>query len=297
MTTDEMSTPEQPADSGDTNTTAEETGGHREPEPSDSLATFGAVVQGLREHAELSREELGQLVQYSKHTVASIEQGRRMPDLDFVEAAEEALGNLGVLRKAFAKVVRRRGLAAWFRQWAGHEQQAIRLCTYECRLVPGLLQTAAYTRILFEHRLPPLSDEEVQTQLAAREERQRLLLERPHTEFSFVMDEHVLLRRTGGAEVTRELVQHLLDLAARRNILIQVLPLNRGVHPGLSGPLRLLETPAHQWFGYVEGQRIGQLISDPESLSVLQSRYDTLRAEALSREESHDLLDRLRGTL
>ncbi|GHH76667.1 hypothetical protein GCM10018793_22930 [Streptomyces sulfonofaciens] len=74
--------------------------GGTEPEPSDSLRTFGAVVQGLREHAGLSREEFGSLVRFSKHTVASVEQGRRMPDVDFVEAAEEALGNTGALRRA-----------------------------------------------------------------------------------------------------------------------------------------------------------------------------------------------------
>ena len=63
------------------------TGG--EPESSDSLRTFGAVVQGLREHAGLSREEFGELVRFSKHTVASVELGRRMPDPVFVERAEE----------------------------------------------------------------------------------------------------------------------------------------------------------------------------------------------------------------
>jgi hypothetical protein len=31
----------------------------REPDPSDSLRTFGAVVQALREHAGLGREEFG----------------------------------------------------------------------------------------------------------------------------------------------------------------------------------------------------------------------------------------------
>ncbi|WP_309093501.1 helix-turn-helix transcriptional regulator, partial [Streptomyces sp.] len=56
------------------------TGTGGEPESSDSLRTFGAVVQGLREHAGLSREEFGELVRFSKHTVASVELGRRMPD-------------------------------------------------------------------------------------------------------------------------------------------------------------------------------------------------------------------------
>ena len=56
-----------------------------EPRASDSMRTFGAFVQALREHAGLSREEFAALVHFSKHTVASVELGRRMPDRGFVE--------------------------------------------------------------------------------------------------------------------------------------------------------------------------------------------------------------------
>jgi ribosome-binding protein aMBF1 (putative translation factor) len=82
----------------------------REPDPSDSLRTFGAVVQALREHAGLSRVQFGELVRYSKHTVESVELGRRMPDASFVERAEEALGNTGALRHSARFLTRgRRG--------------------------------------------------------------------------------------------------------------------------------------------------------------------------------------------
>ncbi|MDQ0407792.1 ribosome-binding protein aMBF1 (putative translation factor) [Streptomyces sp. DSM 40167] len=78
----------------------------REPDPSDSLRTFGAVVQALREHAGLSRVDFGARVRFSKHTVESVELGRRMPDESFVERAEEALGNTGALRKAAGHLTR-----------------------------------------------------------------------------------------------------------------------------------------------------------------------------------------------
>lgn len=70
-----------------------------EPESSNSLRTFGAVVQALREHAGMSRQGFAEQVRFSKHTVASVELGlglgRRMPDPTFVERAEDALGNTG----------------------------------------------------------------------------------------------------------------------------------------------------------------------------------------------------------
>lgn len=64
----------------------------REPDPSDSLRTFGAFVQAMREHAGYSRTEFGALVGYSKYTVESVEYGRRMPDRSFVEGADSATG-------------------------------------------------------------------------------------------------------------------------------------------------------------------------------------------------------------
>ncbi|MBM9507829.1 helix-turn-helix domain-containing protein [Actinacidiphila acididurans] len=271
--------------------------GNGEPETSDSLKTFGAVVQALREFHGMSREELGLHVRLSKHTIASIEYGRRMPDVGFAERADAVLGGTGALPKAVGYLARQPGLAAWFRQWARLEAHAITLYTYDCRVVPGLLQTEAYARALFEERLPPLSDEEIESQWEARAERQRLLYNRPNTAFSFVLDEPLLRRQTGGAGVTRELIDHVLDLSQRRNIEIQVLPQNTGVHPGLDGPIVLLETPDNRWFAYNEGQESGQLISALKVVNILQMRYAKLRSQSLSSEDSVRLLKQLRGEL
>ena len=273
------------------------TGTGGEPELSDSLRTFGAVVQGLRERAGLSREEFGELVRFSKHTVASVELGRRMPDPTFVTRAEEALGMTGVLQKAAGRLERQTGLAAWFRRWAHLEAAAITLYTYECRLVPGLLQTEAYARTLFRNQLPPLDDEQIEAQWVARAEQQRLLRERPNTAFSFLLEEHLFRRRTGGVEVTRELIDHVLAIARLRNVEIQLMPTVQETHAGLDGPMQLLETPENQWFAYCEGQRGGLFISDRKELSVLQRRYARMRSQALTLEDSGSLLQRMRGEL
>ncbi|MEV1100429.1 helix-turn-helix transcriptional regulator [Streptomyces sp. NPDC049952] len=270
----------------------------REPHPSDSLRTFGAVVQALREHAGLSRTELGARVQYSKHTVESVELGRRMPDDVFVERAEEALGNTGALRKAACHLTRgEAGLAAWFRRWARLEREAVSLCTYECRLVPGLLQSEAYARAVFEGTIPLRTDEELEVQLAARMERQAIMRERPTVPFSFIVEEHVFRRRFGDQEAMRELFEHVLRCSAPRNVTLQVVPLEAGLHTCLDGPVQVLETPEGRRLGYSEGQESGRLIADRKEVSVLYQRYDTLRSQALGPKESRDLLERLRGEL
>ena len=268
-----------------------------EPDSSDSLRTFGAVVQALREHAGLSREDLAALVGYSKHTVASVELGRRMPYPDFIEGTEAATGNTGALKRAARYLSRQPGLASWFRKWALLEREAISLYTYESRLVPGLLQTEAYARVLFSERLPPLTDEQLESQIAARLERQKLLTGRPNTSYSFIVEEHVFLRRTGGPEVTRELIEHVLACVKPRNVQFQIVPMERDVHAALDGPIQLLETPDNRWFGYCEGQRGGLFVADSKEISTLHMRYAKLRSQAMTYEESVGLLEQLRGAL
>ncbi|MFI9340341.1 helix-turn-helix domain-containing protein [Streptomyces sp. NPDC052773] len=274
------------------------TGG--EPESSDSMRAFGAVVQALREHAGLTREELAERIGYSKHMVASVELGRRMPDTPFVDGTEEATGNTGAVRAAAAHLARQPGLAAWFRQWARMEREAIALYTYECRLVPGLLQTEAYARAV-SLSVPPIPDEDdLNQRVAARLARQELMSTRrkPPSEFSFIIEQAVLERHTGGEDVTREQLDHLLRVIDRHwNVQLQIMPLRQPDHPGLDGPLQLLESPENRWFGYSEGQENGRLISAPKELSILQQRYGKLRTQALTPEDSRSLLERMRGAL
>lgn len=271
-----------------------------EPETSDSLRTFGAFVQALREHAGLSREEFAARVGYSKHTIASIEQGRRMPDADFVDRAEPVLGNTGALRKALKHLGRQPGLAAWFHQWARMEKTAISLYTYECRLVPGLLQTEAYARAVSESVPPLASETAVAERVTARLNRQELLSTRrePPCAFSFIIEQALLERHTGGEDITRELLDHLLAVSERHwNVVFQIMPLRCVSHAGVDGPLQLLETRQNRWYGYSEGQKNGRLIGDLREISELQQRYAKLRSQALTPDDSRGLLERMRGAL
>lgn len=280
-------------------TTAEATGEwEREPDPSDSLRTFGAVVQALREHAGLSRAEFAERVRFSKHTVESVELGRRMPDDSFVERAEEATGDTGALRRAARHLTRGEpGLAAWFRRWARLEKVAASLCTYECRLVPGLLQSEEYARAVFEGTIPLLTDEQLEAQVTARRDRQRMLRERPQVQYSFIVEEPVFRRGFGSRDAVRDLLDHVLEQTAPRNVTLQIVPLEAALHACLDGPVRLLETPDGRRFAYSEGQQNGRLIADQKEVSLLQLRYDTLRSQALNPRESRGLLERLRGEI
>ncbi|WP_329365307.1 helix-turn-helix domain-containing protein [Streptomyces sp. NBC_01483] len=268
-----------------------------EPESSDSMKTFGGFVQGLREHAGLSREEFGARVHLSKHSVASIELGRRLADERFVELAEGVLGDTGALRRAFRFMARQPGLAAWFRMWARLEREAASLDTYECRILPGLLQTEAYARAAFSNNIPLLNEEEMEAQLQARMERQGLLRERANTSFSFIIDEAVLRSLLGGPEVMRGALDHILTCMDARNVQVQIMAMNYKEHACLAGPLQLLETEDGRRFAYAEGQQHGWLITDVKEVVIVGQRYATLRSQALPPGDSKDLLKQIRGAL
>lgn len=220
-----------------------------------------------------------------------------MPDQDFVERAEEALGNTGALRKAAPHLSRQAGLASWFRQWARLEAQAQTLWTYECRVVPGLLQTEAYARAVTQS-VPPVKDEEqVAEQVLARMERQQLFARRPPIAFSFIVEQALVERGTGGPAVTRELLNSLLERSSQFNVELQIMPRHQPDHAGFDGPLMLLESPDNKWSGYAEGQRGGMLISNPKEVSIMLQRYARLRSQALTPEDSRSLLKQLRGAL
>lgn len=268
-----------------------------EPETSDSLKTFGAVLKALREEAGLTQEEFAPQVQYSVHYIAKIEQGKRFPPKDLPARADAVLGPPAkrIMEAAARSLTKGAGLASWFKKWAAIEETAISLYAYECRAIPGLLQPEAYARALFERRLPPLSEEELEQKVAARLERQQLLAERPNTSFSFIIEQALLERGLGGPAVTRAVVERLLAAGAQRNVEIQLMPLHQEDHSGSGGQMYLAETSDHQWIGYVEGHDSSTLLTSPKLASSMLQRYGKMRSQALSCQATASLLEQMRG--
>lgn len=268
-----------------------------EPETSESLKAFGEVVKAFRKRAGLTQEQFAPKVGYSVPMVASIEQGRRVPSKKFVDKSEEVLDAFGGIRAAAKHLTRKAGLAKWFEEWAELEPLAVTLYTFESRMVPGLFQTPAYARTLFEKQIPAMSDDKIESNLVTRVERASILTDRPETIYSFTIEEHALRRQVGSPEIMRKQIDHIIGLCERRNIDIQIMAQSRGYHAGLGGPFCLLETEENSWYAYCEGQETGQLISDSKVVSIIQQRYARMRAQALSVEASVGLLQEIRGAL
>jgi transcriptional regulator with XRE-family HTH domain len=252
---------------------------------------FGALLRFFRERAGISQEVLGRHVGYSKSQVAMVERGDRPPKGKFVPVADEVLGAQGALLAA-ARKLRVSRFPSWFEEYANEEAAAAAIHMYANHVIPGLLQTEAYARVVFSSG-PDLDDEEIERRLTARLERQKVLHRKPVPVVSFVLELITLTRPLGGRQVLKEQLHHILDVCRMRHVEIQVMPPDRQTHGGLNGPLILLETADNNQLVYIEGQSGGYFVTEQPHLRKLFSRYGILRAQALSPEESAKLIEQV----
>lgn len=174
----------------------------------------------------VERAELGARTGYSASTIASFEQGRRIPPPRFIDQADEVLDAGGVLR-AGKKEVARAQYPAFFRDAARLEMEAAEIHVYDNHVVNGLLQTEEYTRALLAMRRPLLNEDIIEQRVTARMTRQEIFNRQPSPLLSFVMEEPVLRRPLGGKSVQRGQLEQILLVAHRRNVELQVMPLDR----------------------------------------------------------------------
>ncbi len=255
---------------------------------------YGKLVKLFRERAGLTQQQLADAVGYSCEQIASIEQGRRPAKAAFTEGAERVLEARGVLATLQDEVDLAK-LPQFFQDFALIEAEAVSRFSYDPLLVPGLLQTERYARALFASRTPPLDDDTIEQHVEARLHRQRLLTRTPITALSFIVGESALLNPIGGREVRQEQLHHLLSCAELRNVEVQVMPAACGFHPGVDGPMVLLETLEHRHVGYFESQGVGVVVTDAEKVSTFGLRYGKLRSQALNVEESVRFIRRVAG--
>lgn len=277
----------------------DEEAGQPQQRPEDELGTgvvtaFGRQLKLLRTRAGLERAEFGRRLGYSAETVASIEQGRRIPQAQFIEKADEVLGAGGVLT-ALKEEVGRAQYPAFFRDMARLEAGAITLHVYGALAVPGLLQTEDYARAVFTMRRPLLDDEVVEQRIGARLERQEIFSRRPLPTLSFVIEESVLRRPIGGRSVLRGQLEQILLYGQLRNVEIQVMPTEAAEHCGLGGPFTLIENRDGRRMAYVEVQRTSRLYTDRAEVRDAEEQYGILRAQALTPRESLAFVEGLLG--
>ena len=175
------------------------------------------------------------------------------------------------------------------------EERAVELQLYGNHNIHGLLQTEEYARALLATWRPVYSPGELERMVAARMARKSIFERSPAPEFSFVQEEVTLRRRVGGTMVWRQQLEHLLEVAGLRHVTLQVMPTDSGAHPGLSGKIEVLKFEDGTAVGRSDGAFNGRPTSDLKQLRILELRYSTIRAQALSPRESLAFIEQLLG--
>lgn len=256
------------------------------------LNFFGAELRRARTAAGLSQEQLGQRVGYSGAQVGKVETGERAPSPDFAHRCDAALPQMGGLFARIYELARRwdGGYPSWFAEWIEAERQATSVSWWEPLLIPGLVQTADYARALFEAWRSAGSEDELDQLVSARMERQAIFEQPRPPSLWVIVDEAVLHRRIGGEKVMRDQLSHLAEISQRPKITIQVVPGEVGAHVGLLGAFAIAAVDSTPGIVYMESPDQGQTHRNHQVVAKICETFDTLRAEALPRGASRELI-------
>ena len=213
---------------------------------------LGGQLRRLREAKRITLEDAGYVIRASGSKMSRLETGRvgfksrDIADLLTLygvtdEQQRETLQELA--RKAsamgwwhdYADV-----MPAWLEPYVGLEEAASSIRCYEMQRVPGLLQTADYARAIAVLAHPGGSADEIERRVSLLMARQAVLSRPTPAHLWLVLDEAALRRPVGRPEVMRGQLRHLIDMADRQNVSLQVIPLTAGDSAAAGGPFTIL---------------------------------------------------------
>lgn len=253
-----------------------------------------------------SRQEAAERVGKASTQIGHLETARNLPSLADVEILLTWYGHADRV-EVFRDLVRRakRGrewwigftdaMPQWFGLYLGLEASAVQVASYDAVMVPGLLQTAAYAEAVIRAGERSLSEPEIERRVELRMAR-RSLYERDEDPLQVwaVLDEAVLRRQVGGPGALEEQLQRLVELAARPNIDIQVLPADAGAHAGAEGSFSLLtfspELEGDAGVAYIETRVRGIYYEDPAEIALYRAALTRLQVQAITPERSPDAI-------
>lgn len=279
-----------------------------EPAPTLLKMLVGVQLAGFREDARLSQDQAARSVGFSGAKLSRIEsgKGRRPPTESDVRALLNLYGTDDYEASVLLKLLQRAGepgwwqrydkrlMPEWFDRLVGLQEAAATIRTFEIQYVPGLLQTAAYTRAVVERGLPNAPASEVQRRVELRMRRAELLEREAAPQLWAVIDESVLLRVLGSRAVMREQLEHLVTMAERTNVTVQIVPLDVTNASAPAIPVTYLR------FGgldlpdvvYLEHIRSANFLEDRDETEEYRIALDRLADEALEPRDSVELLRR-----
>jgi transcriptional regulator with XRE-family HTH domain len=171
--------------------------------------------------------------------------------------------------------------------YAEMESAAALVQDFHCQLIPGLLQTADYTRAIAAANTT-LSPRIVEQRVTFRVQRQRAFFRRPRPgRLHVVMPAGVLGLVVGSTSVMEAQIAHLRAVNTGDGVSIRVLSATNGVYPGMRGSFIILgfDTPDDPPLVYLESLVGRTYVERADHVAEFQRTFDRIRDQAISLEE------------
>ncbi|WP_326552240.1 helix-turn-helix domain-containing protein [Micromonospora sp. NBC_01813] len=247
-------------------------------------------LRRLRNLVGLTQGAWGERIHFSASHVGAVERGERPVLPDYLRAVDRVFGT--ALVKFYREFVVGELAPMWLRSWLEYEERASALRVYQPLIVPGLLQTEDYARMVLSSG--GLLADEVERQVQLRLGRQLALTSETPPRVVAILDEQAL--RRGEAEVMAAQLEHLISLAQRPTITIRVVPADAPPHLGWGGPVDIASFDDEEDVGYLDNHLQGQVATGPGPMTMLQAVWDSVSAVALPAHQSVALMKEVTKT-
>lgn len=235
----------------------------------------------------ISQARLGRVIGAAKQTVCNYEANERRLTEDQAKILDLHWDTGGYFQRLLMYARRAYDLNG-HRQHQRYEAQSSELRIFGLAIVPGLLQTEAYTRALFT----AARSRQVEKQVALRLARQEALSRPEPPELWVLLDQAVLDRPIGGRRVMVEQLARLREVTEMPNVIIRVVPRSVGAYFGLMGAFEVL-TVEHGDVAYVEALGSGKLVLDTAEVRTFGKGFELIAAQALPEVPSRRLIERM----
>ncbi|MFI7214667.1 helix-turn-helix domain-containing protein [Micromonospora maritima] len=288
----------------------EDSGMARFTPPTPRSRRLGRELRKLREAKNWTMDEAAKHLGCSTSRISRIESGEIKPRtgdvIELLMAYEVPLeSEPGKSLLALARELRQSGwwqrlgaLSGRYATFIAYEAEAVELRNFEPTLVPGLLQTPDYARAV--NSVGRETDAEaIEQRVQARLTRQEVLARKTSPlRLHAIVSEATLLFEVGGPEVLRAQLDHIVNLARRPNITVQVLRFAAGATLADRGGFAILSFERDEPpLGYVETPAGELFLESPREIGRLTAVFDHLKTLAMSPAESVKFIrERASGT-
>lgn len=173
----------------------------------------------------------------------------------------------------------------WFGTFVGLERLATKELVFEPIVIPGTLQTQDYARELSRSSQRVRVDHSERVVELRMERAQRLTVDNP-LHLHAAITEQALRLRVGTPEIMRAQYKHLIDLAKRPNVTLQVIVPERGPHQAMTGQFFVLEFDKARPIAYAEVEDGAMYVQHPGQVDTYRESFRSLEDVGLPAEES-----------